>query len=422
VGASPAELTAVVRIEFPQVVATLARYVGDVGLAEDCAQDAIVDALQQWPRAGVPASPGAWLTTVAKRRAIDRFRRDEVLRQKYEHLLVDRSFGDDGICEPDEPHDIADDRLRLIFVACHPLLPPAARAALSLRLLAGLSTQEIARAYLQSETTIAQRIVRAKRTLSEAGVPFEVPTGAERAARLAAVLEVIYVMFNEGYTSTSGDEWTRPDVCAEAVRLGRLLAGLLPEEPEVHGLLALMEIQSSRLRARRGSDGAVVLLLDQDRRKWDRLLINRGITSLRRADALRPERGPYTLQAAIAACHALAFRPEETDWVQLVALYNELTVVAPSPIVELNRAVALSFAYGPNVGLELIEQLRAAHVLDGYHLFHSVRGDLLAKLGQHREAAAEFELAASLTQNEQERKLQEDRASTSRLRAAESDA
>jgi predicted RNA polymerase sigma factor len=276
-----------------------------------------------------------------------------------------------------------------------------------------LTTTEIARAYLQSEPTVAQRIVRAKRTLSDANVPFEVPVGNDRSARLSTVLEVVYVMFNEGYTSTSGDEWTRPDLCAEAVRLGRQLAGLLPKDAEVHGLLALMEIQSSRLRARRGPAGEAVLLLDQDRRKWDRLLINRGIDSLRRAEHLTPERGPYTLQAAIAACHATAFSADETDWKRLVALYNDLAVVAPSPVVELNRAVALAMAYGPNVGLELIEQLGAAHVLDGYHLFHSVRGDLLAKLGQHRDAAREFELAATLTQNEQERQLQLQRAATS---------
>jgi RNA polymerase sigma factor (sigma-70 family) len=413
----PAALAAVFRIEFPKVVATLARVVGDVGLAEDLAQDAIVEALQQWPRDGVPERPAAWLTTVAKRRAIDRFRREDVLRRKYEHLLRDRSL-EDAAADADDT-EIDDDHLRLIFVACHPVLPPAARAALTLRLVGGLTTTEIARAYLQSEPTIAQRIVRAKRTLSDANVPFEVPVGNDRAARLSTVLEVVYVMFNEGYTSTSGEEWTRPDLCAEATRLGRQLAGLLPKDAEVHGLLALMEIQSSRLRARRGPGGEAVLLLDQDRRKWDRLLINRGIDSLRRAERLAPQRGPYTLQAAIAACHATAFHSDETDWKKLVALYNDLAVVAPSPIVDLNRAVALAMAYEPNVGLELIEQLGAAHVLDGYHLFHSVRGDLLAKLGQHREAATDFERAAALTQNDQERHLQLQRAATSRRLAAE---
>jgi RNA polymerase sigma factor (sigma-70 family) len=421
---SAAAIETVFRIEFGRLVAGLARRVGDIGLAEDLAQDALVAALRQWPESGIPRNPGAWLMTVAKRKAVDGFRRSRTLESKYARIGAEPVVHDPlvagvaGVAGPggdagsDDP--IEDDRLRLIFVSCHPVLPVASRAALSLRLLGGLTTGEIGRAYLLPEATIAQRIVRAKKTIARAGVPFEIPTGADRAVRLRSVLEVVYLIYNEGYSATSGPDWLRPELCAEALRLGRLLAALAPEEPEAHGLLALMEIQSSRLHARTGPGGEPVLLLDQDRRKWDRLLINRGLASLSRAEQLDRDRGPYTLQAAIAACHARAFRPEETDWNRLAGLYGQLAVKSPSPIVELNRAVAVSMASGPEWGLQLVDQLVETATLDRYHLLHSVRGDLLERLGRHDAAGAEFERAASLAQNERERQLSVERARTSR--------
>jgi RNA polymerase sigma factor (sigma-70 family) len=411
---STAAIETVFRIEFPRLVAGLARYVGDVSLAEDLAQDSLVDALKQWRQEGPPRNPGAWLMTVGKRKAVDLFRRNQTLASKYARIGVDLAGREPS--EPDANLDdpIEDDRLRLIFVACHPVLPVSGRAALTLRLLGGLTTAEIARAYVQPESTIAQRIVRAKKTIARAQVPFEVPIGEDRADRLDSVLEVIYLIFNEGYSATAGEEWLRPELCAEALRLGRLLAGLAPKEPEVHGLLSLMEIQSSRLRARIGPTGEPVLLLGQDRRKWDRLLINRGLAALDRAELLSPERGPYTLQAAIAACHARSFRPQETDWSLLVELYRQLAAKTPSPIVELNRAVAESMASGPEAGLDLVDQIAETGALQRYHLLHSVRGDLLHKLGRYDEAEAEFERAAALAQNARERDLSRDRAEVSR--------
>jgi RNA polymerase sigma factor (sigma-70 family) len=419
---STTSIEAVFRVEFPRVVATLAAFVGDIGLAEDLAQDALVDALRQWPRDGTPRHPGAWLTTVGKRRAVDLFRRNRTLRQKYAQLgpdlesAVDRPIDDDMDFDPESPEAIADDRLRLMFVSCHPVLPVAARTALTLRLVGGLTVPEIARAYVVPEPTIAQRIVRAKKTIAEAGVPFEVPGGAERAARLASVLEVIYLVYNEGYSATAGEEWLRPELCGEALRLGRVLAALAPEEPEVTGLLALMEFQSSRLRARTTRGGTPVLLLDQDRRTWDRLHINRGEAALARAELLATLRGPYTLQAAIAACHARSFRAEDTDWDEVAALYGELAQRAPSPIVELNRAVAVSMASGPDAALVLVDQLVATGRLERYHLLSSVRGDLLDRLGRHAEAAADFDRAAALATNARERALSEQRARASRAR------
>jgi RNA polymerase sigma factor (sigma-70 family) len=416
-------IEAVYRIEFPRVVATLARRVGDIGLAEDLAQEALVDALEQWPRDGTPNNPGAWLTAVGKRKAIDRFRRDRTLAAKY--AQVGRALESEGRGEVEAPPDVAseeeiqDDQLRLIFVACHPLLPMPARVALTLRLVGGLTVPEIARAYVVPEPTVAQRIVRAKKAIAKAGVPFEVPTGADRAARLGAVLEVIYLIFNEGYSATAGEDWLRPELCAEALRLGRVLSSLAPEEAEVHGLVALMEFHSSRLHARTGPTGAPVLLLDQDRRTWDRLLINRGDAALARAEALGATRGPYTLQAAIAACHARSFRAEETDWARVVALYGELARRTPSPIVELNRAVAISMASGPGPALDLVDQLVETRTLERYHLLSSVRGDLLDRLGRHAEAAAEFERAALLATNTPERDLSEQRARASRARTGE---
>ena len=407
---SATAIEAVFRIEFARLVAGLTRFVGDVGLAEELAQDALVDALVQWPEQGTPRNPGAWLMTVGKRKAIDRFRRDRMLEDKYAQLGRDgemhgpRSAAPPGTQGAFEDH-IDDDVLRLMFVACHPTLSVAARTALTLRLVGGLTTAEIARAYLEPEPTVKQRILRAKRAISKAGVPFEVPEGEDRAARLGSVLEVVYLMFNEGYSATAGADWTRPALCAEALRLGRVLAELAPDEAEVHGLAALMEIQSSRLQARRGPDGEPVLLLEQDRRTWDRLLINRGLAALDRVRALDGERGPYALQAAIAACHVVAFRVEDTDWPRVVTLYGELAEVAPSPIVELNRAVAVSMAFGPEAGLDLVDQLCASGTLDGYHLLYGVRGDLLDKLGRSAEAAGEFRRAASLTQNESEHQL-----------------
>jgi RNA polymerase sigma factor (sigma-70 family) len=408
-----AAIETVIRLESARLIAGLARYTGDIGLAEDLAQDAVVAALEQWPAEGVPRNPGAWLMTVAKRRAIDFFRRNAELEKKYAQIArllaaegesvlpdFDRAFAD----------DIDDDLLRLIFTACHPVLGLPARVALTLRLLGGLTTAEIARGYLVSEPTIAQRIVRAKKTLAQAGIPFEVPDTSERPARLSSVLEVIYLIFNEGYSATAGDDWMRPALCAEAVRLARVLAQLAPNEPEVHGLVALLEIQASRIPARTDSAGAPVLLLDQDRTRWDRLLINRGLAALEKAQNLGGERGPYVLQAAIAACHARAFRPDETDWPRIVALYGVLAEVMPSPIVELNRAVAVSMAYGPQAGLDLVDQFAAEPALRAYHLLPSVRGDLLRKLGRIDEARAEFERAAELTSNERERQLSAERA------------
>jgi RNA polymerase sigma factor (sigma-70 family) len=410
-----AAVEAVVRIESARLIAGLARYTGDVGLAEELAQDAVVAALEQWPEAGVPRNPGAWLMTVAKRRAIDLFRRNRDLQSKY--AQIGRALeADGGTVSPDFDaafsEDIDDDLLRLIFTACHPVLTVPARVALTLRLLGGLTTAEIARAYLVAEPVIAQRIVRAKKTLAKAKVPFEVPGPEERPGRLSSVLEVIYLIFNEGYSATAGDDWTRPDLCTEALRLGRVLAGLDPGEPEVHGLAALMEIQASRLRARADASGQPVLLLDQDRRLWDRLLINRGLAALARAEELGGTRGPYALQAAIAACHARAFRPEDTDWVRITSLYGTLAEVMPSPVIELNRAVAVAQAYGPQAGLDLLDQFADEPSLRGYHLLPSVRGDLLMKLGRPDEARAEFERAAEQTRNARERELSRQRAHT----------
>lgn len=403
---------AVWRIEAGRLIAGLARLVRDVGLAEDLAQDALVAALEQWPREGVPRNPAAWLMTAAKRRAIDRLRRDQRLDRKLAEIAhaleVREATGaniEDGIDE-----DIGDDLLRLIFIACHPLLSTAARVALTLKMLGGLTTAEIARAYLVSEATIAQRIVRAKRTLAEARVPFELPGPAERVARLASVLEVIYLIFNEGYTATAGDDWTRPALCEDALRLGRVLAERMPSEPEVHGLVALMEIQASRMRARVGPHGEPILLLDQDRSRWDRLLIRRGLAALARAEGLGGALGPYALQAAIAACHARARTADETDWERIAALYDALAALTPSPVVELNRAVALAMAYGPAVGLEVVDQLLAEPALRTYHLLPSVRGDLLVKLGRLAEARDEFIRAAALTRNAREQTLLLERA------------
>ncbi|MBO0832808.1 MAG: RNA polymerase sigma factor [Actinobacteria bacterium] len=417
-----AAVETVIRLESARLIAGLAHYTRDIGLAEDLAQDAFVAALEQWPADGVPRNPGAWLMTVAKRRAVDEFRRGADLQRKY--AQIGRTLAVEGeAVTPDFDRafsdDIDDDMLRLIFTACHPVLSVQARVALTLRLLGGLTTAEIARAYLMPEPTIAQRIVRAKKTLGAAHVPFEVPDADQRPARLASVLEVIYLIFNEGYSATAGDDWMRPALCGEAVRLGRVLAQLAPAEPEVHGLIALLEIQASRIPARTDAAGDPVLLLDQDRARWDRLLINRGLAALDTAVGLGGERGPYALQAAIAACHARAFRPEETDWPRIVALYDELAEVMPSPVVELNRAVAVSMAYGPQVGLDIVDQLAAEPALQGYHLLPSVRGDLLRKLGRHAEARAEFERAAAMTSNERERELSQRRASEENARSAD---
>jgi RNA polymerase sigma-70 factor, ECF subfamily len=402
-----------VRMEFARLVAGLARYTGDVGLAEELAQDALVAALEQWPESGVPRNAGAWLMTVGKRRAIDRFRRDRQLEHKYGQMDRDLEAARSGVM-PDFDHafsdDIDDDVLRLVFVACHPVLAVQARVALTLRLLGGLTTTEIARAYLVPEPTIAQRIVRAKKTIAKAQVPFEVPYGDDRAQRLSSVLEVIYLIFNEGYSATAGDDWMRPELCADALRLGRMLARLAPDEPEVHGLVALMEIQSSRAKARTGPSGEPILLLDQNRSTWDRLLIDRGLAALARAEELDGTNGPYALQAAIAACHARAVRPEDTDWQRLAALYAILARVTPSPIVELNRAVAISMADGPQAGLDLVDTLATEPTLREYHLLPAVRGDLLVKLGRPAEARIEFERAAALTGNARERELSESRA------------
>jgi RNA polymerase sigma factor (sigma-70 family) len=413
-------IEAAFRIEFPRVVAVLASFVGDLDLAEELAQDALVDALRQWPRDGTPRNAGAWLTAVGKRKAIDRFRRDRTLAAKYDQIgaqLVVASVAEDTEdVEVGTPEEIDDDRLRLIFVACHPVLSAPARVALTLRLVGGLTVSEIARAYVVPEATIAQRIVRAKRTIAKAGVPFEVPVGEDRAGRLATVLEVLYLIFNEGYSATSGAEWMRPELCHEALRLGRVLVALVPNEPEVHGVVALMEFQSSRLRARTGPSGQPVLLLEQDRRTWDRLHIERGETELQRADTGRGGRpkGPYELQAAIAACHARAFHSDETNWNELVDLYTQLARATPSPIVELNRAVAVAMAGRPIEALAIVDVLVATGVLERYHLLSGVRGDLLSQLDRHVEAADEFERAAALTTNEAERALLSSRARSSR--------
>jgi len=396
------------RIEAPRLIAGLAGFVRDVGLAEDLAQDALVSALEQWPDEGVPSNPGAWLMAVGKRRAIDRLRRGKVLERKQEELGRDLEMRQqEGGSELDAALDdgIEDDLLRLVFTTCHPMLSTEARVALTLRMLGGLTTGEIARAFLVSESTVAQRIVRAKRTLAEADVPFEVPGNEELPERLSSVLEVIYLVFNEGYAATAGDDWMRPALCEEALRLGRVLAELAPQESEVHGLVALMEIQASRSRARVGASGEPVLLLDQDRARWDWLLIGRGLAALERAEALGGAVGPYALQAAIAACHARARTAAETDWARIAALYGALARLSPSPVVELNRAVAVGMASGPAAGLELVDRLTSEPALAAYHLLPSVRGDLLEKLGRLDEARAEYERAMSLTQNEAQRRL-----------------
>jgi RNA polymerase sigma factor (sigma-70 family) len=410
-------IDAVWRIESAKLIAGLVRIVRDVGLAEELAQDALVAALERWPESGIPDNPGAWLMATAKHRAIDHFRRNKRLQQKLEVLGHEFETQQQlAVPELDAAidDDIEDDLLRLMFIACHPVLSTEARVALTLRLLGGLTTEEIARAFLIPESTVAQRIVRAKRTLAEARVPFEVPSGAERAARLSSVLGAIYLIFNEGYAATTGDDWMRPALCEDALRLGRILAGLAPNEPEVHGLVALMEVQASRSRARIGPNGEPVLLLDQDRGRWDRLLIRRGLAALERAEALGGAHGPYALQAAIAACHARAHTPAETDWHRIAALYAALAQAAPSPVVELNRAVALAMAFGPAAGLELVDALTSEPPLMHYHLLPSVRGDLLAKLGRFDEARAEFERAASLTRNARERDLLLQRADACR--------
>ena len=391
---------AVWRIESSRVIATLVRFTGDVGLAEDLAQDALVAALEQWPEQGIPRNPGAWLTAVAKRRAIDGWRRQSALRERYESIAHTLEVeGDEG--DPDDV--IRDDLLRLVFISCHPVLAPDARIALTLRLLGGLSTDEIARAFLVPSPTIGARITRAKKTLAAARVPFEVPDRSEIATRLAAVLEVVYLIFNEGYSATSGDDWMRPALTQEALRLGRILANLTPREPEVHALVALMELQASRMAARTAADGSAILLNDQDRTRWDRLQIGRGVAALARADSLGKARGPYALQAALAARHATAPTAAATDWDEIVALYDALAQLTPSPIIDLNRAVAISMAKGPDAGLVAVDRLAGIGALAGYHLLPAVRGDILARLGRSAEARQEFERAAELTRNERER-------------------
>jgi RNA polymerase sigma-70 factor (ECF subfamily) len=401
---------AVFRIESARLIAGLARMVRDVGLAEELAQDALVAALETWPESGVPDNPGAWLMATAKRRAIDELRRGKLLQRKHQQIgeESEKEILPDLDAKLDDP--VGDDLLRLVFTACHPVLSPEARVALTLRLLGGLTTDEIARAFLVPEPTVAQRIVRAKRTLAKAQVPFEVPRGADLAARQSSVLEVIYLIFNEGYSATAGSDWMRPGLCEDALRMGRIVAGLMPAESEVHGLLALMEIQASRMGARTGPSGEPILLLDQNRARWDQLLIRRGLLALERAQQLGGGEGPYALQAAIAACHARARSAAETDWARIAQLYQTLSEVTPSPVVELNRAVALSMAFGPAAGLELADALRAEPSMREYYLLPSVRGDLLSKLGRLAEAREEFERAASLTQNVRERALLLDRA------------
>ena len=416
-------IDAVWRIESPRLIAGLARIVRDIGVAEDLAQDALVAALEQWPESGVPDNPGAWLMATAKHRAIDLLRRNKTRERKHEELGHELQARQD-MAVPDLDaaidDDFGDDLLRLVFTACHPVLSREARVALTLRLLGGLTTDEIARAFLVPEPTIAQRIVRAKRTLAEKRVPFEVPRGAELAARLASVLEVIYLIFNEGYSATAGDDWLRPALCEDALRLGRILAELAPQEPEVHGLVALMEIQASRSRARVGPSGEPIVLFDQNRALWDQLLIRRGLAAIECARQVTDQRGPYVLQATIAACHARARTPAETDWPRIVALYAELAQLTPSPVVELNRAVAVAMAFGPQAGLDLVDALASEPSLANYHLLPSVRGDFLAKLDRNDEARAEFERAASLTRNARERELLLDRARARALTMAES--
>ena len=408
-------IDAVWRIESARLIAGLARIVRDVGVAEELAQDALVAALEQWPESGVPSNPGAWLMGTAKHRAIDLLRRRTLTDRKHDelgHEIDARQMAmpnlETMIAAIDD--DIGDDLLRLLFIACHPVLSTEARTALTLRLLGGLTTEEIARAFLVPEPTVAQRIVRAKRTLAEARVPFEIPRGSERAARLSSVLEVIYLVFNEGYSATAGDDWMRPELCEDALRLGRILTGLVPKEPEVHGLVALMEIQASRARARTGPSGEPILLLDQNRALWDRLLIRRGLAALARAEKLGGAEGPYALQAAIAACHARALTAEATDWKRIAEIYGTLARVTPSPVVELNRAVAVAMAFGPQEGLDLVDALTSEPALEGYYLLPSVRGDLLRKVGRFDEARAEIEHAASLTKNARERALLLERA------------
>lgn len=406
-------IRAVFRMESPRLIAGLTRMVRDVGLAEDLAQDALIAAMERWPESGVPENPGAWLMLTAKRRAIDAIRRGKRLEGKHEAIAHEMTLqGEWAAADLDAMLDdpIGDDLLRLVFIACHPLLSTEARVALTLRLLGGLTTEEIARAFLVPEPTIAQRIVRAKRTLAEARVAFEVPRGSELTARLSSVLEVLYLIFNEGYSATSGDDWMRPELCEDALRLGRILAELAPQEAEVHGLVALMELQASRSRARIGPSGEPVLLLDQNRARWDQLLIRRGLAALERAEKLGGARGPYALQAAIAACHARARAPEETKWARIAALYAALAEVSPSPVVELNRAVAIAMAFGPAAGLALVDPLTTEPSLRDYHLLPSVRGDLLVKLGRFDEAKGELERAASLTRNVRERALLLERA------------
>jgi RNA polymerase sigma-70 factor (ECF subfamily) len=423
-------IDAVWRIESPRLIAGLTRMVRDIGVAEDLAQDALLAALEQWPKSGVPDNPGAWLMAAAKHRAIDHFRRNTRLERKHEELgregvvqkigtrEVRAGEGQMTDIEAALDDDVGDDLLRLVFISCHPVLSSEARVALTLRLLGGLTTEEIARAFLVPEATVAQRIVRAKRTLSEARIPFEVPRGAELDARLSSVLAVIYLVFNEGYAATAGDDWLRPSLCEEALRLGRILAELAPREPEVHGLVALMEIQASRSRARVGPSGEPVLLLDQNRAHWDHLLIGRGLTALERAAKLGAVPGPYRLQAQIAACHARARTAEETDWARIVEIYGDLARIAPSPVVELNRAVAVAMASGPAAGLELVDALYSEPALENYHLLPSVRGDLLKKLGRLEEARTEFERAAALTRNGRERQLLLERAKACSLPAS----
>ncbi len=405
-------IEAVWKIESARVIAGLTRIVHDVGVAEELAQDALVLALEKWPESGIPENPGAWLMGTAKHRAIDFLRHSTLADGKHE--ILGREMAEREMEVPDLAaaldDNIGDDMLRLVFIACHPVLSTEARVALTLRLLGGLTTDEIARAYLVTEPTMAQRIVRAKRALTDANAPFDVPRGSEFTARLSSVLQVIYLIFNEGYSATAGDDWMRPALCEEALRLGRILAELVPKEPEVHGLVALIEIQASRAKARVDDSGAPILLLDQDRSRWDRLLIGRGLAALERAEKLGGARGPYAIQAAIAACHARAVTAADTDWARIVALYGDLAAIEPSPVIELNRAVAMGMASGPAAGLELVDTLTNDPALRSYHLLPSVRGDLLRKLGRMEEARAEFERAASITRNARERNLLLERA------------
>jgi len=403
-------IDAIWRIEQAKIIASLARITRDVGIAEELAQDALVAALKAWPGQGIPDNPAAWLMATAKNRALDERRRAKLIERKHEEIGRDMDEEETPDLDAALDDDIGDDLLRLVFTSCHPVLSTEARVALTLRLIGGLTTDEIARAFLVPEATVAQRIVRAKRTLSDAKVPYEVPRGEQLAERLSSVLEVIYLIFNEGYAATKGDDWVRPGLCEEALRQGRILAELAPREPEVHGLVALMEIQASRFAARTNASGEPVLLLDQNRARWDQLLVRRGLTALGRADSLGGESGPYVLQAAIAACHARARTADATDWARIAEIYAELAEVVPSPVVELNRAVAVAMANGPAAGLELVDALTAEPTLKNYHLLPSVRGDFLKKLGRLDEARAEFERAAALTQNARERKLLLDRA------------